>query len=296
MAYRRLLLPLMGTEAGRAALATAFVVARIWRSHVHALHVKVDPRDVAPLAGEGLSGAMIEEMMAVTEKESAQRARGADAQFRQWLAENGIADIADPQAAFTAAAVTADCDVVTGREEDVLAQEARLADLTVIPHPDAAKEEVNISDTLHAVLFDSGRPVLVAPRSPPETIGTRICIGWNGSAQSSAAVAEGLPWLERAQAVRILTNEDYQRRGPSAEGLRDYLAWHDIKAEIHRFGPVGGTGPNALGAGFLAAAKEFNADLIVMGAYTRPRLQQMILGGVTRHTLEKADVALLMAR
>lgn len=296
MAYRRILLPLLGTGAGRAALTTAFIVARIWRSHVHALHVKVDPRDVAPLAGEGLSGAMIEEMMAVTEKESAQRARGADAQFRQWLAENGIADTTDPAAAFTAAAVTADCAVLTGREEDVLAQEARLADLCVVPHPDAAKEEVNVSDTLHAVLFDSGRPVLVAPANPPEHIGQRICIGWNGSAQSSAAVAEGLPWLERAQAVRILTNNDYQRRGPAAEGLRDYLAWHNIRAEVHVFGPKGGTGATALGMGFLASAKEFGADLIVMGAYTRPRLQQMILGGVTRHTLEKADIALLMAR
>jgi uncharacterized coiled-coil protein SlyX len=128
MAYRRLLLPLLGTDAGRAALATAFVAARIWRAHVHALHVRVDPRDVAPLAGEGLSGAMIEEMMAVTEKEAAERAKGADAQFRVWLAENGIADTSDPQAAFTAAAVTADCAVVTGREEDVLAQEARLAE------------------------------------------------------------------------------------------------------------------------------------------------------------------------
>jgi nucleotide-binding universal stress UspA family protein len=296
MAYRRLLLPLLGTDAGRAALATAFTAARIWRAHVHALHVRIDPRDVAPLAGEGLSGAMIEEMMAVTEKESAQRARGADAQFRQWLAENGIADVNDPATAFSAAAVTADCAVVTGREEDVLAQEARLADLCVVPHPDAAREEVNISDTLHAVLFDSGRPVLVAPAKPPEAIGTRVCIGWNGSAQSSAAVAAGLPWLKRAQAVRILANDDYQRRGPGAEGLRDYLAWHDVKAEIHRFGPVGGSGAGALGVGFLAAAKEFGADLIVMGAYTRPRLQQMILGGVTRHALEKADITLLMAR
>lgn len=296
MAYRRLLLPLLGTGAGRAALATAFLAARVWRAHVHAVHVRVDPRDVAPLAGEGLSGAMIEEMMAVTEKESAERAKGADAQFRQWLAENGIADTSDPAAAFTASAVTADCVVVTGREEDVLAQEARLADLCVIPHPDAAREEVNVSDTLHAVLFDSGRPVLVAPANPPQHIGQRICIGWNGSAQSAAAVAAGLAWLARAQAVRILANADYQRRGPSAEGLREYLAWHNIKAEVHGFEPKGGTGGSALGAGFLAAAKDFEADLIVMGAYARPRLQQMILGGVTRHTLEKADIALLMAR
>ena len=61
MAYRRLLLPLTGTASGEAALATALMVARIWNAHVHCLHVRVDARDVAPLAGEGLSGAMIEE-------------------------------------------------------------------------------------------------------------------------------------------------------------------------------------------------------------------------------------------
>ena len=74
MAYRRLLLPLTGTAAGEAALATALIVARIWSAHVHCLHVRVDARDVAPLAGEGLSGAMIEEMMAATERESGERA------------------------------------------------------------------------------------------------------------------------------------------------------------------------------------------------------------------------------
>jgi predicted ATPase len=47
MAYRRLLLPLTGTAAGEAALRTAILIARIWHSHVHCLHVRVDARDVA---------------------------------------------------------------------------------------------------------------------------------------------------------------------------------------------------------------------------------------------------------
>ena len=59
MPIRKLLLPLTGTAAGEAALATALRVARIWDAHLTALHVQVDSRDVAPLAGEGLSGAMI---------------------------------------------------------------------------------------------------------------------------------------------------------------------------------------------------------------------------------------------
>ena len=63
MAYRRLLLPLTGTAAGEAALATALDVARVWNAHLHCLHVRVDARDVAPLAGEGLSGALTAEEM-----------------------------------------------------------------------------------------------------------------------------------------------------------------------------------------------------------------------------------------
>src|ERR1035437_10147739 len=91
MAIRKLLLPLTGTAAGEAALSTALMIARIWNAHVTALHVRVDSRDVAPLAGEGLSGAMIEEMMSATEKESIGRAgaaavaaTGGGAQYTLW--------------------------------------------------------------------------------------------------------------------------------------------------------------------------------------------------------------------
>ena len=48
-----------------------------------------------------------------------------------------------------------------------MAQAARLADLAVVPHPDAT--DLSSSDALHAVLFDSGRPVLVAPKLEPTT-------------------------------------------------------------------------------------------------------------------------------
>ena len=57
----------------------------------------------------------------------------------------------------------------------------------MVRHP-ATREEVSSSDTLHAVLFDSGRPLLIAPQVAPTTVGRRICLGWNGSAKSAAAV------------------------------------------------------------------------------------------------------------
>ena len=94
MAIRRLLLPLTGTAAGEAALTTALLIARIWDAHVTALHVRVDSRDVAPLAGEGLSGAMIEEMMSATEKESSDRAHAVRAQSirRGMFIDDGLWD------------------------------------------------------------------------------------------------------------------------------------------------------------------------------------------------------------
>ncbi len=291
MPYRKLLLPVIGTEAGEAALTTAFMAARIWKAHVHGLHVRIDPRDVAPLAGEGLSGAMIEEMMSATERESAERAQGVQALFSRYVEEHGIPIVTDPAAAFSAGAVTASFGSVVGREEDVVAQQARLSDFVVLAHPEAG-DDVSTSDALHAVLFDSGRPVMVAARTAPAQLGRRVCIGWNGTAESAAAVAGGLPWIERAEAVAVLHAEEYQRRGPDVTGLIDYLAWHGVKAETKQFKPAG----NSVGAGMLAAAKEFEADLLIMGAYSHSRLRQLILGGVTRHVLEHADLTLLMSR
>jgi nucleotide-binding universal stress UspA family protein len=186
---------------------------------------------------------------------------------------------------------TASFLILTGRKLDILPQQARLADLTVVRHP-ATPEEVSSSDVLHAVLFDSGRPLLIAPQVAPTTVGRRICLGWNGSAESAAAVEAAMPWLQRAEAVRILWAEDYQRHGPQAQELQTYLAMHGVPADLRMFKPI----DNIVGAGLLAATKEFNCDLLAMGAYAHSRLRQQILGGVTRHILERAALPVMMHR
>ncbi len=291
MPIRKLLLPLTSTAAGAAALGTAALVARRWDAHIAALHVRVDSRDVAPLAGEGLSGAMIEEMMTATEREGEKRAAAVRAQFDQVMQAEHIS-VRDPADADAAArGPTAAFVSITGREDDLVAQQARLADLAIVPHPDGG-EDVSSSDALHAVLFDSGRPVLIAPRVRPAAVGSRICVGWNGSAESAAAVQAVLPWLQRADAVQVLWSDDYQRRGPRAPELLAYLALHGVRAQTRAFKPL----DREVGAGMLAAATEFGADLLSMGAYSHSRLRQLILGGVTRHVLEHAAIPVMMNR
>lgn len=288
MAIRKLLLPLTGTSAGEAALSTALMMARHWGAHVTALHVRVDARDVAPLAGEGLSGAMIEEMMTATERESNDRARAVRTMFERFVADHNVV-VAEARAG--AETATASFAAVMGREEDLVAQQARLADLTIVPHPDSG-EDVSSSDALHAVLFDSGRPVLIAPHRAPATIGTRVCLAWNGTAESAASALAALPWMQRADAVRILAADEYQRRGPGAQELAAYLALHGVDADIATFRPI----DREVGAGMLAAARDFGCDFLSMGAYSHSRLRQLILGGVTRHVLENAALPVMMSR
>jgi nucleotide-binding universal stress UspA family protein len=288
MAIRKLLLPLTGTATGEAALVTALKVAQLWNAHVTALHVRVDSRDVAPLAGEGLSGAMIEEMMSATEKESSDRAHAVRGMFERFVTQQNV-PVTD--ARHGSGTATASFASVIGREEDLVAQQARLADLTVVPHPEAG-EDVSSSDALHAVLFDSGRAVLIAPRTAPTTIGRRICAAWNGSAESAAAMQAALPWMQRAEAVRVISADEYQRRGPRAADVADYLALHGIEVELVTFKPI----DRDVGAGLLQAARDFGADLLTMGAYSHSRLRQLILGGVTRHVLENSDLPVMMNR
>ncbi len=288
MPIRKLLLPLTGTAAGEAALTTSLMIARCFIAHVTALHVRVDSRDVAPLAGEGLSGAMIEEMMSATEKESGERAHAVRSMFERFVARQEVT-VSEPH--FGAAHATASFASVTGREEDIVAQQARLADLTVVPHPDSG-EDVSSSDALHAVLFDSGRPVLISPQVAPKSIGSRVCLAWNGTAESAASALAAMPWMQQAEAVRILSAEGYQRRGPAAPDLAAYLALHGVNADITMFRPVG----SSVGAGLLAAATEFGCDLLSMGAYSHSRLRQLILGGVTRHVLEYSNLPVMMTR
>jgi nucleotide-binding universal stress UspA family protein len=260
MAIRKILLPLQLASTAAATFSAAVMVARVWRAHLAVLHTAAN-RD----------------------RESAVRDL-----FERLTTEHGLA-VAEARPAADEA--TASFTAIIGREPDVVvAHQARLADLIVVPHP-AGDKEVSSSDALHAVLFDSARPVLIAPQTAPSTIGHHICIGWNGTAQSATAVMTALPWLQRAQSIRILWSEDYQRRGPLAPDLGQYLAAHDLTADRAAFQSI-----NNVGAGLLAAASEFACDLLVIGAYSHSRLRQQILGGVTRHVLERAAVPLMMHR
>src|SRR5689334_15155212 len=60
----------------------------------------------------------------------------------------------------------------SGSPADIIPEEARLADLAVL-----AKDETDVgigASTVEAVLFGSGRPLLLAPNREPTSVGTTV--------------------------------------------------------------------------------------------------------------------------
>ena len=76
---KRILVPLTGRDVDRDALDAAFALARPFAGHVEGIFVRLDPRDAVPMLGEGMSGALIDEIMRTAETDSAAQARAAAA-------------------------------------------------------------------------------------------------------------------------------------------------------------------------------------------------------------------------
>ena len=167
---------------------------------------------------------------------------------------------------------------------------ARVYDVVVVGRPGQGGHDPRQS-TFEAVLFESGRPVLIAPPKVPQIIGETILIAWNRSSETARTVALAMPLLERAKRVVILTIEVPSVPGPSGALLAKTLRLHGVdaslaKTELHSANE---------GPAILKTAAEIGADLVIKGGYTQSRLRQMIFGGATSHILARSDLPVFMS-
>jgi len=286
MPHKALLVPVDGTDAAKPAVDLAFQVAAEHVAHVTGFHVRTDSKDAVPLLGEGMSGAMIEEIIDLAEQESATHATKARAMFEAAVRQRGIAMESTGPGPNQ---VTAEWQEVTGREDEAVARRGRLADLIVVARP-VAGQEVGSTLALNAALFETGRPVLVAPPRPPARVGGRVVISWNGSTECALAIGGAMPFIRMADTVIVLTAETEYTSSALGGDLARYLAWQGVTALTEKVAP----GKRVVGEVLLKACADDRADLLVMGAYTHSRLRQLILGGVTQFVLANAELPVLM--
>jgi len=172
-----------------------------------------------------------------------------------------------------------------------LASTGRLYDITVLGRPGAGRDQPRMT-TLETALFESGRPILVAPPVPPPSLGETVVVHWNASTETARTLAFAMPFLTKAKSVTVLAVEGAMVPGPPVKDVLEYLAAHGVSATAINMRASSG---QQAGEMILAHARRTNADLLVKGAYTQSRLRQMIFGGATSHILSATEVPVIMA-
>lgn len=172
----------------------------------------------------------------------------------------------------------------------------RDSDLAVMGQhdPKATKGELP-EDLVEKVVVNSGRPVLVIPYAGEfPHIGERILVGWNGTREAARALHDAMPFLEEAQAVRLLSinppqevMDQYERLN---ESVRNHLKLHGIEAEILPDPNPQVSVPDLL----ISRATEFEGDMLVLGALghhpgfgplRKPSVAKELLRQITMPTL-----------
>ncbi len=183
--------------------------------------------------------------------------------------------------------------VPSGEVGKTIARQARYADLSVFSRGTVSHDWHAIVD---AVLFASGRPILLCPPGAPlARLGTRVAIAWQPGAEAVRAVHDSLDVMSAPEDVRIVAVDP--QVGPAGHGeepgadLATVLSRHGLPVSVDAI-PRGG---RSIANAILRHAAEMEADLIVSGAYGHSRLTEIILGGVTRDLLDDADRPLLMS-
>jgi nucleotide-binding universal stress UspA family protein len=178
---------------------------------------------------------------------------------------------------------------------EVLAH-ARRADLAIMTRPQADMQEEAHEQVFEAVLFGSGRPVLLAPPGwAGESLSDRILVAWNAKREAARAVADALPLLAKAREVVIATIDAIPSdggHGPApGKDLAVHLERHGVNVRVNNVDGMGRTEAGAL----MDEAAAFDANLIVMGGYGHARAREWLWGGVTRELTEQTRTPLFLS-
>jgi nucleotide-binding universal stress UspA family protein len=288
MTIKSIVVPMSGIPSDRQLLDFALATAKPFAAHIRALFMRPDPRALlaytAPLDGDAWS---LQRLADELEADGVAASKGARETFEHWCAQN---DLTETDKAAATMRMTAAWSERIGRPEAAIASVGGAADLVILPRlgPEKARRD---PAEIEAGLFSTGRPVLIAPPTPPSDLLGSAIVAWNGSAESNRAVSAALPFLAKAGRVGVFCEPERPRAGGDPEELIGYLAWHGIKAAKVPAGPSDASMAEKL----FDAAGRVRASLLVMGAYTHNRVRERVFGGVTNHVLHHATIAVLMA-
>jgi nucleotide-binding universal stress UspA family protein len=241
-------------------------------------------RQLMPIiAGEGIT--LPGDYLAEFEEEGRLRAERAASTFKALSEERGLPFGILEESPST---VRTGWSEIVGTGPSGIGEYARLFDLSIVARNDS-QTTVDWKTTVEAVLFESGRPVLVVGDWVPESLGQRIVIAWNGSTEAARSVLAAMPFLSVSDEVVVVEVTGGMVSGPAAAQMAQHLRYRGLMARSETITKRNGS----IGRAVLEFAETLNTDLLIKGAFTNSRLRQLIFGGATREILESSPIPTL---
>jgi nucleotide-binding universal stress UspA family protein len=279
---KTILIPAEDHDSMPSVLETARRVAKRFDSYMEGFAVH-------PAAAEYLTVDPLSSLtMPHTHETDVELERHARSLFEAFMAANDIPRA--PPETDRAATLSYGWPRPTPEADTFIGSYGRLFDLTVLGRPGRLPQNPRMAP-LETALFESGRPVLIAPPAPPSGLGRNVLVAWNGSTEQARTTEFALPLLHGAETVTVLSVEGGMTPGPAGEAVALHLRRNGIPATA----VTATLGSRTTGEVILDRAKSLGCDLLVKGAYTQSRLRQMVFGGATRHILAHATLPVLMA-
>jgi nucleotide-binding universal stress UspA family protein len=279
MGFKTILVPVEPHDLMTSTLETALLLARKFDSYIEGFAVREIPAAYAMI---DVGGAVA---IPSLEQDIAEHVQRSQSLFESFMREHGVL-CRGPTTALSSNWLE---DVPEG--SNFVGSYGRVFDVIVLGRPGRDPKGSRMT-TLESALFESGRPVLIAPPSPRPQMGTNVLIAWNCSTEQARTTAFAMPILRKASRVVVLTVEGGAAvAGPTGEQLCRYLQLNRVRAKPLTVGLKG----RLTGEAVLQHANALGCDLLIKGAYTQSRLRQFIFGGTTRYVLNNAMLPVLMA-
>ncbi|MCF8505862.1 MAG: universal stress protein [Caulobacter sp.] len=277
MSYRDILMPIDDSKGFAARAATAATLARRLDSRLTGAFLKSDfLRNY--MAGEAMVYTATDILDRLIKDHTAGVAKACEAARATFESAAGEAG------------VESDWLTLDGDDAYPLAAAARRFDLTVMPVSLTASLGWR-TITAAEIGLASGGPVLLLPdQTSGAPVGERVLIAWKGTRESARALRDAWPMIEAARAVRVLVVAPEGEGGPEGM-LQRLLERHGCKADL----VIDRSEDDSAGDILRRQVADFGADLLVMGLYGKPRLQELVLGGVSRDMLRAPPAALLLS-
>lgn len=278
MALKDLLVMVDDTAASAARIDVAAQLAVRNDAHLTALYVVNEPVLPGYIEAE-----LPQEVRDVRRRQVDEQAAQAGARFDETMNRYGLT-------------ARSEWRVAHGDPTTAAATHGRYADLIVVGQLDPSFSRDLDVVVPQDLLFEGGRPLLVVPYIGHfKTVGERIVVGWNASREAGRAVGDAMALLSAAKRVVVMATNP--KPGPFGLGdepgadIAKHLSRHGCKVEATHII----TEDLEPGDTILNLAADEGCDLIVMGAYGRSRLRELVLGGMTRYMLQHMTVPVLMS-